>query len=186
MQFEKTDFPGLYVATLKTHADERGFFVETFHKDKFREAGIDAEFLQDNQSVSKKNVIRGLHLQWEKPLGKLIRVSKGRAYVAAVDIRKDSPKFGMWFGVEFDEREPKAIYASPGFATGFAALEEETHVQYKYTALYNSQAEASILLNDPEIGIKWPVVEPIISARDMGALTFKEWLSRPESDLFKL
>lgn len=186
MQILTTEFPRLSIVVFETHADDRGFFMETFHKGKFLKAGIDVEFVQDNQSHSRKNVVRGLHLQWEKPLGKLIRVSRGRAFVVAVDIRKNSSKFRQWFGIELDAGEPKALFAPPGFATGFCALEDKTDVQYKYTAFYNPQAEASIRWNDPEIGIKWPVAEPVISVRDASAVTLKEWLSRPESEVFKV
>lgn len=177
---------GLFIITPEPLEDERGFFMELYHRDKFATGGIDATIVQANNSWSKKGVVRGLHFQWDEPLGKLMRVPTGAAFLVAVDIRKNSPTFGKWFGEEFSPKNNKIIWAPPGFAMGFCALEEGTTLNYMFTALYNPRGEGSILWNDSDIGIKWPVAEPIVSERDKSAMTLKEWLARPESDLFKL
>jgi len=184
MKIEETPLKDLFIITPVVLKDERGFFMEVFHHKKFKELGLDLSFVQDNQSRSQKNVIRGLHFQWNKPLGKLIRVSQGRAFMVVVDIRKDSDTFGKWFGLELDDKEHKMIYAPPGFATGFYAREEITDIVYKYTAFYNKEGESNIVWNDPQIGIKWPIDKPLLSERDKNAQTLNMWSSRAESTIF--
>ncbi|TSC96827.1 MAG: dTDP-4-dehydrorhamnose 3,5-epimerase [Parcubacteria group bacterium Athens0714_26] len=183
MKIEKTDINDLYIITPEVFRDNRGFFIEVCRKDKFKEAGIDVDFVQFNQSQSKKGVVRGLHFQWDKPLGKLIRVTKGNAFVVVVDIRKKSDTFKQWFGLELSEDNKKLLYAPSGFAAGFCALSDLVDVQYGYTALYNSKAESNIIWNDLDIGIEWPIKNPIISDRDKNAQTFQNWVIRPESEL---
>ncbi len=184
MKIEKTDFKGLFVITPSIFKDERGFFMELYRQDKFEEIGIRGNFTQENQSRSKKNVIRGLHFQWNPPLGKLIRAAKGAVFSVAVDLRKNSKTFGKWFGVNLDEDSNKEMYAAPGFATGFCVLSDMAEVHYGYTNLYNPKGESNILWNDRKIGIIWPVKNPILSERDKNAQTFDEWLNRKESDSF--
>src|SRR3989344_1679006 len=157
MKIERTDIEELYIFTPDAFVDERGFFMETYRKDKFQEFGIDAEFVQDNHSRSAKNVLRGLHFQWEPPMGKLMRVTQGSAFLAAVDIRKKSKTLGKWFGVEASAENRKQLYAPAGFARGFCVLSDTAEIQYKCTGLYNKNAESGIFWNDPGIGIKWPI-----------------------------
>lgn len=174
----------LYIISPEVFNDVRGFFMEVCRQDKLREAGIDANFVQFNQSQSKKGVVRGLHFQWDQPLGKLIRVTKGSAYVVAADIRKKSDTFKQWVGMELSEENKKLLYVPAGFAAGFCALSDLTDVQYSYTVLYNSKGESNIIWNDPDIGIDWPIKDPILSDRDKNAQTLKQWIERPELNLF--
>src|SRR3989344_3069020 len=185
MKIERTDIEELYIFTPDAFVDERGFFMETYRKDKFQEFGIDAEFVQDNHSRSAKNVLRGLHFQWEPPMGKLMRVTKGSAFLVAVDIRKNSKTLGKWFGLEVSAENRKEVFAPAGFARGFCVLSDFAELQYKCTGVYTSTKEESgILWNDPKIGIEWPVKDPILSEKDKVAQTLDQWLARPESDHF--
>jgi dTDP-4-dehydrorhamnose 3,5-epimerase len=164
--------------------DDRGFFAETYRKDKFLAFGIDVEFVQDNHSRSSKNVVRGLHFQWNPPMGKLMRVTQGSAFLVAVDIRLGSPSFGKWMGVEASAQNHKQVFAPAGFARGFCVLSEYAEIQYKCTGIYNNSAESGILWSDPAIGIKWPVTDPILSKKDETAQTVDQWLLRSESKKF--
>jgi len=160
--------------------------METFRNDQFKDLGLPYDFVQDNHSSSMKGVMRGLHFQWEPPMGKLIRVTRGIAYLTGVDIRKNSPTLGKWFGVEVSEENKKMVWAPAGFARGFLSLSDYVELQYKCTGIYNKDAEGNILWDDPEIGIEWPIKDPIISERDKHAPTLNEWLKKPESNYFKL
>ncbi len=184
MKIQETEFKDLFLILPEIFNDQRGFFMELFHKEKYKKLGINISFVQINQSCSNKNVVRGLHFQWDKPLGKLIRVSSGKAYAVFVDLRKNSRTFGNWIHIEMDTKNNIAAYAPFGFAAGFCALEDNTNVEYFYTEFYNPQGEATIKWNDQTLGIKWPVTNPILSERDANAQTFNEWLERKESDLF--
>lgn len=184
MQIETGPLKDLFIITPKVLGDERGFFMEIFKKSILADAGITETFVQDNHSRSSKNIIRGLHFQWEPPMGKLMRVTRGSAFLVAVDIRKNSPTLGQWFGLEVSEENKKQVYAPAGFARGFCSLSDITEVQYKCTGEYNGKAESGILWNDPAIGIKWPVENPILSEKDQNAQTLEQWLSTPESDNF--
>jgi dTDP-4-dehydrorhamnose 3,5-epimerase len=166
--------------------DERGFFMETFRADHFRELGLPTEFKQDNLSRSTKDVVRGLHFQWDPPMGKLMRVAQGRAFLVAVDIRKDSPTLGQAFGIEVSADDGKQVWAPAGFARGFCVLSETAEIQYKCTAIYNHAAESGILWNDPAVGIPWPVSKPILSSKDANARTLAHWLASKESNNFRL
>lgn len=166
--------------------DERGFFMEAFRKDQFTELGLPGEFVQDNHSRSARNVLRGLHFQWEPPMGKLMRVTFGTAFLVAVDIRKNSPTLGQWFGIEISAQNKKQVWAPAGFARGFCVLSDFAEIQYKCTGIYNGAAESGILWNDPEIGIEWPVTDPVLSEKDQKAQTLSEWLKREDSDRFRL
>jgi dTDP-4-dehydrorhamnose 3,5-epimerase len=164
--------------------DGRGFFMETFRADQFRELGLPVEFVQDNHSRSSKGVVRGLHFQWEPPMGKLMRVPLGNAFLVAVDIRKDSPTLGRWAGVECSAENRRQVWAPAGFARGFCVLSEVAEIQYKCTGVYNNQAESGILWNDPAIGIEWPVADPILSDKDAKARTLADWLASADSANF--
>ena len=166
--------------------DSRGFFMETFREDQFAALGLPSHFVQDNHSRSVQGVIRGLHFQWDPPMGKLMRVTLGSAFVVAVDIRTGSPTLGKWFGIEASAANRRQVWAPAGFARGFCVLSEVAEIQYKCTGLYNSKAESGILWNDPKIGIEWPVREPSLSAKDQKAQTLEEWLARAESRNFAL
>jgi dTDP-4-dehydrorhamnose 3,5-epimerase len=165
--------------------DERGFFMETFRADQFQELGLPTEFVQDNLSRSSKHVLRGLHFQWDPPMGKLMRVAHGRAFLVAVDIRKDSPTVGQSFGIEVSADDRKQVWAPAGFARGFCALSDVAEIQYKCTGMYNRLAESGILWNDPALGIAWPVSNPILSSKDERARTLADWLASKESDYFR-
>jgi dTDP-4-dehydrorhamnose 3,5-epimerase len=166
------------------YEDDRGFFMETFHADQFRALGLPGDFPQDNQSRSRRGVIRGLHFQWDPPMGKLMRVTYGNAFLVAVDIRKQSPTLGKWFGLEVSAESRKQVWAPAGFARGFCALSDYADVQYKCTGTYNSRAESGIRWNDPAVGVEWPVANPVLSEKDRNARTLPEWLATPESDKF--
>jgi len=181
---EYTTIANLLIIIPEIFQDERGFFTETYRKDKFSEFGLDVEFVQDNHSRSSKNVVRGLHFQWDPPMGKLMRVTQGSAFLVAVDIRIGSATFGKWLGVEASVENRKQVYAPAGFARGFCVLSEVAEIQYKCTGIYSNKAEAGILWNDPAIGIEWPVKEPILSKKDEGAQTLEQWLLKQESKNF--
>jgi len=185
LRIESRHFSDLAVIVPAAFEDERGFFMETYRSDQFRELGLPTSFEQDNHSRSVKNVLRGLHFQWEPPMGKLMRVTLGTAFLVAVDIRKGSPTLGRWFGVEVSAENKKQVWAPAGFARGFCVLSDYAEVQYKCTGIYNSKAESGILWNDPAIGIDWPVRNPILSAKDATAQTLEQWLASPASEHFR-
>ena len=165
--------------------DGRGFFSETFRADQFGLLGLPTEFVQDNHSRSTKGVVRGLHFQWNPPMGKLMRVTLGSAFLVAVDIRKGSPTLGRWAGVVASDENRRQVWAPAGFARGFCVLSDVAEIQYKCTGIYNSQAESGILWNDPQIGIEWPLTDVQLSDKDRKAQTLKEWLAKPDSNNFR-
>ena len=183
MQIRVVDepIPGLKVLATEAFEDERGFFLEAFRADQFEALGLPTLFVQDNHSRSVKGVVRGLHFQWEPPMGKLMRVTVGSAYLMAVDIRKGSPTLGKWFGLEVSAKNKLQIWAPAGFARGFCVLSDVAELQYKCTGIYNPKGESGIRWNDPAIGITWPVESPILSAKDQNAQLLSDWLARPES-----
>ena len=166
--------------------DDRGYFMEVFNRDEFREAGLPELFVQVNESLSARNVIRGLHFQWDPPMGKVMRVTDGKAMLVAVDIRQGSPTLGHWVAQTLSAQDKKQIWAPAGFARGFCALADNTRVQYLCTGVYNPKAESGIRWNDPDIGIRWPTDQPILSAKDGSAQTLEEWLRRSESKSFSV
>lgn len=174
MKATETPLPGVLLIEPKVFADARGFFLETYNAARFREFGIDAPFVQDNQSRSARGVLRGLHYQEPNPQGKLVRCTLGALFDVAVDIRRDSPHFGKWFGAELSEENKRMLWIPPGFAHGFCALTDLADLSYKCTALYDAQADRAILWNDPDIGINWPVAEPILSPKDSVAPRLKD------------
>ena len=166
----------------KVMGDDRGFFMETYRADNFRDLGLPTEWVQDNHSRSAKGVLRGLHFQWNPPMSKLMRVTRGAAFLVAVDVRKGSPTLGQWFGMEVSAGNKKQIYAPYGFARGFCALTDECEVQYKCTGIYNSGGESGILYKDPAIGVEWPLQDVLVSAKDANAQTLEQWLKSPLSE----
>jgi dTDP-4-dehydrorhamnose 3,5-epimerase len=165
------------------YRDNRGFFMETYRADQFDVLNLPSQFVQDNHSLSHKGVIRGLHFQWHPPMGKLMRVTRGTAFLVAADIRKGSPTLGKWFGVEISAENMKQVWAPAGFARGFCALTDNVEVQYKCTAIYNSRAESAIRWDDPTFDIEWPEQNVRISERDRAAQTLSDWLMSPQSEL---
>ena len=153
---ETCEIEGLKVITPTVFGDERGYFMETYNYNDYKAAGIDQEFVQDNQSSSKKGVLRGLHFQKEFPQGKLVRVVKGSVFDVAVDLRSDSKTYGKWFGVELTEENKKQFYIPEGFAHGFLVLSDIAEFCYKCTDFYHPGDEGGLAWNDPKIGIKWP------------------------------
>ena len=165
--FTRVDIDGPIIVEPVFFADDRGFFMETYKKSDFEAAGIHIEFKQDNHSLSSKRVLRGLHYQ-RPPFAqaKLIRIIKGSVWDIAVDIRESSPTFKKWVAVELSEENKKMFYIPEGFAHGFVALSDDVHLVYKCSNEYSSKHDAGILWNDPEIGIKWPVKNPVLSGKD--------------------
>jgi len=184
-RIESTHLNGLVVLQCEAYEDDRGFFLESYRADRFHELGLPDTFPQDNHSRSRRDVIRGLHFQWDPPMGKLMRVTVGRAFVVAVDLRRGSPTQSQWYGQEAAADDRLQIWAPAGFARGFCALSDGVEVQYKCTATYNQECESGIRWNDPQVGIQWPVRDPLLSARDAVAQSLSEWLERPESHHFR-
>lgn len=169
MQFTSTELPGIILIQPKIFADERGFFLESYRKDRFSAAGIQADFVQDNHSASTQGVLRGLHYQIRQPQGKLVRVVAGEVFDVAVDLRRSSPTFGNWVGVTLSARKKNQLWVPPGFAHGFYVTSEKAEILYKATDYYAPQWEHCLLWNDPALGIDWPIINgelPVLSAKD--------------------
>lgn len=176
MKIIKTPIQGLFVIEPKVHYDDRGYFFESYNKERFASHGLDMEFVQDNESKSSKGVLRGLHFQ--KPpyaQGKLVRVLQGRVRDVAVDIRKGSPTYGKYYSIELDSEKKNMFYIPEGFAHGFITLEDNTIFSYKCTNIYNKESEGAIIWNDEAIGIDWNIDNPILSERDRLNPSFKEF-----------
>ncbi len=184
IKIEARHFRDVLVLVPDVFQDARGFFMETFREDQFKQHGLPTLFLQDNHSRSVKGVVRGLHFQWEPPMGKLMRVTFGSAFLVAVDIRKNSPTLGKWVGVEASAENRRQVWAPAGFARGFCVLSEAAEIQYKCTGIYNNKGESGIRWDDPAVGVEWPVRDPILSEKDRNAQTLAQWLARPESQNF--
>ncbi|MFH1852398.1 MAG: dTDP-4-dehydrorhamnose 3,5-epimerase [Candidatus Neomarinimicrobiota bacterium] len=184
MKVDTTKIDGILVIHPSVFPDDRGFFTEVYRKDVYSKLGIDQEFVQDNYSRSRRGTIRGLHFQWQPPQSKLMRVTRGRAFVMAVDIRRNSPTLGEWFGLEISEEDKTQVWAPAGFARGFCALSEIVDVQYKCTAIYNPRCESGIRWDDPDLAIDWPLQEVHLSEKDRNAPTLAQWLEREESKNF--
>lgn len=177
MKFTPTRIPDVIIIEPKVFADERGFFMETWRKDQFTEAGIALEFVQDNHSQSTQGILRGLHYQTQHPQGKLVRVMRGEVFDVAVDLRKSSPTFGQWVGEYLSAENKKVMWVPPGFAHGFYVTSPEAEFVYKCTDYYSPEYEHSILWNDVGLNIKWPVPQgdaPILSDKDLKGLAFDE------------
>ncbi len=152
----KAPIEGLFIIEPTVHGDARGYFMETYNQKEMQEAGLNMVFVQDNQSMSTKGVLRGLHFQKAHPQGKLVRVIRGRVFDVAIDLRQGSPSFGQWFGVELSDENKKQFYIPEGFAHGFLVLSDEAEFCYKCTDFYHPGDEGGLAWNDPEIGIRWP------------------------------
>ena len=174
--FIKTSIEGVYLIEPRVFEDDRGYFMETYHKREFKEHGLDVDFVQDNQSKSTKGVLRGLHFQYTQPQGKLVRVIKGEVFDVAVDLRRDSPSYGKYESVILSDKNKKQFYVPPGFAHAFLVLSDEAEFTYKCTDFYNGSDEGGIIWNDPKIAIKWPLDESEIQLSDKD----KQWKSLDE------
>ena len=175
MEFEKTFIKDVYVIHPKVFGDSRGFFMETYRDTTFKEAGLDYVFVQDNHSASHKGVLRGLHYQLKHPQAKLVRVIKGEVFDVAVDLRKNSPTYGKWFGVILSAENKKMLMIPRGFAHGFVVLSDEAEFVYKCDEIYHPEDEGGLMYNDPDIGIEWPYKGEVeLSAKDSVHPSFKE------------
>jgi dTDP-4-dehydrorhamnose 3,5-epimerase len=176
MKVVTTSIPDVLIIEPSVFGDARGFFYESFNEHRFAElTGIDTRFVQDNHSRSAKNVLRGLHYQIRQPQGKLVRVVAGEVFDVSVDIRKGSNTYGQWFGVHLSADNKRQIWVPPGFAHGFVVTSESAEVVYKTTTYWAPEHERSILWNDPDIGIDWPIQDaPLLSAKDMNGKSFAE------------
>lgn len=174
MKVEKTALPGVLLIKPKVFGDSRGFFVETWNRARYAEQGLDVDFVQDNLSFSKRGILRGLHFQNPHGQGKLVQVLEGEVFDVAVDIRKGSPTFGQWLGVNLSSENRHQFYVPPGFAHGFCVLSETALFSYKCTDLYHPEHECSILWNDPDLKIDWPICDPQLSEKDQSGRRLKE------------
>ena len=165
----ETGLEGLVLIEPDVFGDERGFFVETFSRDAWRELGVDADFVQHNHSRSSAGTLRGLHFQTSPGQAKLLRCPRGKIFDVAVDLRRESPTYGQWEGYELDDEKHRQLYVPVGFAHGFCVLSEEADVTYLVSSLYDPETEAGIRWNDPEVGVEWPVEAPLLSQRDIDA-----------------
>jgi dTDP-4-dehydrorhamnose 3,5-epimerase len=177
MNINKTKLNGVMVIEPKIFGDHRGWFTETYNEENFKKAGIDSVFIQDNHSFSAtKGTLRGLHYQKDpKAQTKLVRCTKGSIFDVAIDIRKESPTYGEWYGLELSEENKKQLLVPKGFAHGFMTLTDDVEVQYKVDELYSPEHDRGIIWNDPEIGIEWPInIQPVLSAKDENAPLLKD------------
>lgn len=167
-------FENVLKIELDRFSDERGFFVETWRRDRYRQLGIEGDFVQDNLSRSQRSVLRGLHFQHPNAQGKLIWITRGKLFDVTVDVRLDSPTFGQWAGVTLSASEALQLWIPPGFAHGFAVLSEQVDYLYKCTAYYSPEAEHTLRWNDPEVGVDWPVTDPMLSDKDRNGRSLEE------------
>lgn len=166
MKFIRTEIPDVVIIEPDVHRDRRGFFLESYHAEKYCAGGVGERFVQDNHSHSVYRTLRGLHLQLKRPQGKLVRVVEGEIFDVAVDIRCESPTFGRWVGVRLSSENFRQVYVPPGFAHGFCVLSAIAQLEYKCTALYDAADEIGIAWNDRALAIDWPIADPILSDRD--------------------
>jgi dTDP-4-dehydrorhamnose 3,5-epimerase len=188
MHVRRTAIPEVLVVEHETFQDERGFFMEAFRADHFAEhadLGLPSSFVQLNHSRSARGVVRGLHFQWEPPMGKLMRVARGEAFIVAVDIRPGSPTLGRYESIVASDGNHLQLWAPASFARGFCALSDIVDIEYLTTGTYGPHAESGIAWNDPDIGIAWPIREPLVSQKDANAQSLAEWLARPEAQHFR-
>jgi len=178
VRFVPTEIPGVVIVEPDVHRDGRGYFVETYHAEKYRAAGIPGPFVQDNHSRSVGGTLRGLHLQLQHPQGKLVRVVEGEIFDVAVDVRRGSPTIGRWVGVMLSADDFKQCYVPPGFAHGFCVTSPIALVEYKCTDIYDPKSEIGVAWNDPALAIPWPVSKPILSDRDRRYSTLAELSDR--------
>jgi dTDP-4-dehydrorhamnose 3,5-epimerase len=174
MNVEPTRLPGVVVVSPRVYRDPRGFFMETWNRERYADAGLPTGFVQDNLSESGRGVLRGLHYQHPGAQGKLLQVLRGEIYDVAVDIRRGSPTFGQWVGVVLSGENQRQIYVPEGYAHGFVVTSESALFSYKCTAPYRPQSEGTVLWDDPDLGIDWPVADPLLSAKDRAGLPLKD------------
>ncbi|HEX5460829.1 MAG TPA: dTDP-4-dehydrorhamnose 3,5-epimerase [Steroidobacteraceae bacterium] len=177
MEFVPTEIPEVVLIRPKVFGDARGYFMESWEERKFAAGGLELNFVQDNHSHSARHILRGLHYQIQHPQGKLVRVVTGAVYDVAVDIRRSSPTFGKWVGVELSAENHQMLWVPPGFAHGYLVLSEYADFLYKVTDIWSPPHERAIRWNDPEIGVKWPLptgTEPVLSGKDAAAPSFRD------------
>ena len=174
MRILNTDLPGVLVLEPDVFRDPRGYFLETFHERKYREAGIPHSFVQDNQSRSTRGTLRGMHAQLRKPQGKLVQALQGEIFDVAVDIRPRSPTFGKWTGARLKAEDFRQMFIPPGFAHGFCVLSDVAEVAYKCTDFYDPADEIGLRWNDPAVGIAWPIQDPLLSKKDAALANLAE------------
>ena len=177
MKVIETALAGVLIIEPKVFGDQRGFVLESFQTERYRDAGIELPFVQDNHSRSQRGVLRGLHFQRTRPQGKLVSVSRGSVYDVAVDINPDSPTCGQFVGVELNDENHRQLWVPPGYAHGFCVLSEVADFQYKCTDLYYPEDEGGLIWNDPEVNIPWPIETPKLSAKDQCNPTLRQLLS---------
>jgi dTDP-4-dehydrorhamnose 3,5-epimerase len=180
LEIIETALPGVLIVEPRVFEDERGYFMETFHSEGFGRHGLPENFVQDNHSRSGRGVLRGLHYQSPNPQGKLVRVVAGAIWDVAVDIRRSSPHFGRWVGVELSAENRRQLWIPEDFAHGFCVIGESADVIYKCTALYDARSDRTVLWNDPAIGIDWPEKNPMLSVKDAGAPPLSRAVALPD------
>lgn len=178
MNVIETALAGVLIIEPKVFGDQRGFFLETFQTERYREAGIDLPFVQSNHSRSQRGVLRGLHFQRSRPQGKLVSVSRGSVYDVAVDINPDSPTCGQFVGIELNDENQHQLWIPPGYAHGFCVLSDVADFHYKCTDLYYPEDEGGLIWNDPDVNIPWPLEAPNLSAKDQCNPTLRQLLSK--------
>lgn len=179
MKVTQTQLPGVILIEPVVHGDERGFFVETFHVQRYLEvAGIAAQFVQDNHSRSRRGVLRGLHLQAARPQGKLVRVARGEVFDVAADVDPKSPTFRRWVGAILSDTNQHQFWIPPGYAHGYLVLSDVADFEYKCTDYYHPPSEVGVVWNDPDLAIDWPLDDPILSAKDRALPTLAELTPR--------
>lgn len=176
MKAIETRLPGVLIIEPRVFGDVRGFFVESFQIERYRELGVDLPFVQDNHSRSSRGVLRGLHFQRTQPQGKLVRVSRGSVWDVAVDIVSTSPTFGQYVGVELNDENHRQLWVPPGYAHGFCVLSDVADFQYKCTDFYYPEDEGALLWNDPDVKIPWPIEQPLLSEKDRNNPTLRQLL----------
>ncbi len=174
MKFHRTALEGVILVEPQVHGDTRGFFLETYHRQRYVRGGIVERFVQDNHSKSKLGTLRGLHAQRHRPQGKLVRAIEGEIFDVAADVRRGSPTFGQWVGEVLSAENFRQLYVPPGFVHGFCVISESAQVEYKVTDFYDREDEYEVLWNDPDIGVEWPIEEPLLSDRDRAAKRLRE------------
>ena len=181
MKFIPTALSGVVLIEPDVHRDPRGFFLETYHQEKYRKGGVPDPFVQDNHSSSVHGTLRGLHAQLNHPQGKLVRALSGEIFDVAVDLRPGSPTFGRWIGEVLSDENHRQLYVPPGFAHGFLVLSEHADVQYKCTDVYHPEDELGLLWNDPDIGVAWPLDDPLLNGKDREAPRLRDLLPKLEA-----
>jgi dTDP-4-dehydrorhamnose 3,5-epimerase len=174
MHISETGFAGLMVIEPRGFRDDRGFFLESFQAERYREHGIADEFVQDNHSRSRRNVLRGIHFQVKHPQAQIVTIIRGRIFDVAVDLRSGSSTFARWYGIELNDEGPRQLYMAPGFGHGFCVLSEYADLHYKVSCTYAPGDEGGLIWNDKDLGIRWPIEQPIVSGRDGAYPTLRQ------------